>query len=317
MRRGRSIGRFGTFGMLWCAATVVAGCGSGPTVAPLGEDRAGVPPSEVADPTRRSSPDGATGVGAVAPEWGSGRFELEVTMGSPSTVVTTTRVRGAFDHEAGNSEIQIELRDLVDQLPSDAGVVLPDEIADDLIVRVVDGLAYVRVGTPDRDWVVNPVASEDGVSELDVYRPDRLVDLVDAAAHDVTVSDGEVVDGVATRRHSGWLAGSGLGGLSLDGSPSGIAAMAAAHPPGLFDRVVRFDLWVGDDGSPRRLVVELDRDGMIEVAERIEGPQAPDGPVPVMRWQVEWFDVGQPVSLEAPPPEQVSVIDLGAGPSSG
>jgi hypothetical protein len=306
MRRGGSIRRFRACSVLWCAAAVLAGCGSVPAVTPLGEERVGAPPSDPLDPA------GLGGWDQV-----SGRFELEVTMGSPATVVATTRVRGVFDHASGDSEIQIELRDLVDQLPPEAGVVLPEEIADDLIVRVVDGFAYVRVGTPDREWVVNPVASEDGAAEFDLYRPDRLLALIEAAAHDVTVSDGGRLDGVPTRLHSGWLDGSGLRGLSLDGAPSGLGAMAAAHPPGLFDRVVRFDLWLGSDGLPRRLVIELDPDGLIEVAERIEGPQPPDAAVPVLRWRVDWFDLGQAVAIEAPPSEQVSVIDLGTGPASG
>src|SRR5690606_3581687 len=90
-------------------------------------------------------------------------------------------------------------------------------------------------------------------------------------------------------RYSGHIA---VDAVAADGDALGRAGTAL--PPELADTFLRFDAWVGD-GVVRRMLVELDVQGMAAAV----GEQVPDDLV-VLRFTVEWFDLGEPVSIEAP-----------------
>ncbi|MDZ7679107.1 MAG: hypothetical protein U5K29_11205 [Acidimicrobiales bacterium] len=242
----------------------------------------------------------------------SGRFGLQVSLGREGAMVASTTVEGVFDHDAGASETVVDLASLRAQLPAEAGPIASEGLGDELIVRIVDGTVYLYVGTADREWVLYPVDAAQASRTLGLARPDRFLQVLESVGDEVTVTEAPPLDGEPTRRYSGWIDPEGFSELSADGAGGALDQMADSLPPGLLDRIVRFDAWIGDDGVARRVVIELDREAVFDLAERVEGPQALDAALPVMRYEVDWFDLDTPVRIEPPPPDQVSVIDLDA-----
>ncbi|MFP4513134.1 MAG: hypothetical protein ACLFRV_09345 [Acidimicrobiales bacterium] len=241
----------------------------------------------------------------------SGRFGLQVSLGREGATVASTTVDGVFDNEAGASETVVDLASLRAQLP-EAGPAVPEQVGDELIVRLVDDAVYLYVGAADREWVLYPVDAADASRRLGLARPDQFLQVLESAGDEVTVTEAPPFDGEPTRRYSGWIDPEGFPAFAAEATGGALDQMADALPPGLLDRIVRFDAWIGDDGLPRRVVIELDREAVFDLAERIEGPQAPEAALPVMRYEIDWFDLDTPVRIEPPPPDQVSVIDLDA-----
>jgi hypothetical protein len=242
----------------------------------------------------------------------SGRYRLEAELGGEGVFVSTISLTGAFDRASGASEVSLDMRSLFESYPDDAGVSLPDELGDELIIRIVDGLLYQYVGSHDREWIVYPLDPSEVLDAMGIYRPEMFLEVIESSSHDVSVADGPTIDAVPTRHYSGWIDGTGFAGLSSDGSGGGLGQMAASFPPGLLDRIVRFDAWVGADGLLRRVVIEFDHDAMFEVAERIEGPQDRTRAMPVMHYRIDWFDLDEPVGIEPPAPHLVQVVDIDA-----
>ena len=245
----------------------------------------------------------------VAAPGASGRFRMGITMGAEGVMALETTLVGEYDG-SGASEVVLDLGPLVEVVDPAMVAQLPEGAGDALVIRTVGTDVYVHTGAVDREWVLSPIEGHDLIAEIGLPSPDDLVSAVESAGVDVAVADGGTIDGVAARRYSGWIDGSSLGVLSPGARQGGLDELAAAYPAGLFDRIVRFDLWVGDDGLPRRLVVEYDHDSMLEIAERIDGPQG-EVELPLMRFEVEWYDLGASIHVDAPPRDQISVVAPG------
>jgi hypothetical protein len=104
----------------------------------------------------------------------------------------------------------------------------------------------------------------------------------------------EEVRGVATTRYHATL---DLG-AALDGAAPGILGEMEAAFSDQLDAVrsVPIDVWVGEDGIPRRLVLSLAVDD-------------PAGEEMTSTMTVELFDLGEPVVIEVPPADEVSSLD--------
>lgn len=271
---------------------------------------------------RSTGGDGASGSGRWATErddvielvdvtapGASGRFRMGVTMGAEGVMILETSLVGEYDG-SGASEVVLDLGPLVEVADPSLAEQFPEGAGDALVVRTVGTDVYVHTGAVDREWVLSPIEDHDLIAEIGLPSPDELVSVVESAGVDIATADGGTIDGVAAHRYSGWIDGSSLGLLSPGAQQRGLDELAAAYPVDLFDRIVRFDLWVGDDGLPRRLVVEYDHDSMLEIAERIDGPQGRVD-LPLMRFEVEWYDLGAPIHIDAPPRDQISVVAPG------
>lgn len=236
----------------------------------------------------------------------TGRYSIEVSMGldAPGQRVVRTTMNGGFDRERGASEVSVDLAPLVDSLSVNAGFVAPAELGDELRIRVVDGGVYVHAEDAEANWVLMAVEPEDAAEAFGIYQPEQFADLLEHVGTAVTRTTGGMIDGVQTVRYQGWIDAVAMERLR-GGDASRLAVVVAAAPPGLADRMVRFDLWVGDDGVPRRLVIELDADTVASVDGGTPEARERAGRV-VMRIAIEWFAIGAPIEIEAPPPHQVT-----------
>lgn len=254
----------------------------------------------------------------VAPS--SGRFRYHLEVGAVGYGVLDTVIDGEFDEEARAFEMTLDLGEVAGAVPG-----LVDDpampLAEHLIIRGVVGRVFVRAEPSDRGWILFPGAIDETVADMGVHRPDAMLAVLDRSSDGVVASDGGAVDGAATTRFSGWIRGDALGDLS-SGDGGGLESLSGVASADLFDRLVRFDVWVDEAGRARRLVIEADLESMAAVARRIDGTDAEVDRLR-LRHDIEWYDLDAGVTVEPPPRDQVSVIDVdalerdgGLGPTS-
>lgn len=266
---------------------------------------------------RRAAADRPVSTGSLAIEPGvTGRYVLRLERGVEGEVVVDTEVRGTFDRSVPSWEIELDLWEL--SAPAiEAGLATwPEGAPHEMVVRRIGDDVYLDTGRAPYTWVRYAV-DDPGVAPflatLPVDEPDRLLGELTDGARDVRTHDGGVVDGVETVRYSGRL---DLGAVSRAADEGWSAAdRTAIRGVGLEEvlgSMLRFDLWVGTgDGLARRLVVELDHEALAALARRLDGTDAEVRRLR-HRTEVEWFDLGAPVVIEAPPPGLVGVFDLGS-----
>ncbi len=259
-------------------------------------------------------------VGQVASQpQGSGRFRVRSEAGIEGDSVIESVVVGAFDEGTGSFEAALDLKRL---LASAQGSVLdgvPPGLGDELVVRAASGLVFVKADA--RGWILLPGSLDDVLVDAGIVRPDALLDLLNHVGAGVVAVDGDVIEGDTTTLYSGWLDPDALAGMGTPGEAtaagagSGLGPLTgidgSAVPSDVLDRLVRFDVWIDGRGRARRLVVELDRDAVAEIARRVDGTDAGIAQLR-LRHEVEWFDLDSGVTIEAPPRSEVSVIDVGA-----
>lgn len=261
----------------------------------------------VGEANGEGAPDHVDLSGLAGPAAETGRFQMTVAYGVEGAFHTEIDVWGAFDHGAGSAEFGMHLDPLVGQLAEWGMADVPHDVPSDFVVRIVDGEVYLsgEVGE-GATWVAVPVDSAEAPVDLGVVQPDELLMLVAAAAHEVDAADGPVLDGTPTRHYTGWLGVEAFDAVSTQGSNGTVGELMVGVPPGLFDRLMRFDAWVGDDGVARRLLIELDHEGMLDMAEVVDGYRDASAPRVTIRYEVEWFDVDQAVDISAPDPGELA-----------
>jgi hypothetical protein len=240
----------------------------------------------------------------------TGRFQIGIEFGVAGRQVLEATTLGAFDHNAGALEMVIDLDAMVGALPPGSGP-LPPGFGGDMVVRIIGSEAFVHVGPDDRNWVSMPVDPEEVTESFGVYMPEQFLALLEQVGSDVSSEIELGGDGEPTVRYSGWIDSVALGALT-GGDAVRLATVASAVPSQLRDRVVRFDLWVGADGVPRRLLIELDLDTVAAAARDLDGTSAGIDRL-IMRFVVEWFDLGADISIEPPAPHLVTEGVPGGG----
>jgi hypothetical protein len=240
----------------------------------------------------------------------TGRFQIGIQLGVAGRQVVEASTFGTFDRDVGALEMVIDLDAMVGALPPGSGP-LPPEFGGDMVVRIVGSEAFVHVGPDDRNWVRMPVDPEEVTASFGVYVPEQFLALLEQVGSDVSSEIEMGGDGGPTVRYSGWIDSVALGALT-GGDAARLATVASAVPSQLRDRVVRFDLWVGADGVPRRLLIELDLDTVAAATRELDGTSAGIDRL-VMRFVVDWFDLGADISIEAPAPHLVTEGVPGGG----
>lgn len=108
----------------------------------------------------------------------------------------------------------------------------------------------------------------------------------------------EVVRGVQTTRYSGSFDMRKL--LSAQLTPDQAAQLNSAMP--LIDAFrIPYDVWIAEDGLPRRITTRIDFGGL--------GAPSSGGAAPGMTFSYELFDYGAPGEIVVPAASQVTVID--------
>lgn len=241
---------------------------------------------------------------------GNGRFRAVSEAGVVGYGVVETVVTGAFDEEAEAFEASIDLERLMASAPP--GVLASQPPVDgELVIRGVAGLVFVKAD--ERGWILLPGSIDEILESAGLVRPDAMLNLLDSASDGVVEVPGEWIDGEITTRYSGWLPAGALDGLGGVGALSSVGADplsglgGVVTPSELFDRMIRFDVWVDREGQARRLVIEADLESLAEVARRVDGTDQGIDQLR-LRYEVDWYDLGT-VTIEPPPRSEVSVID--------
>jgi hypothetical protein len=249
-----------------------------PGAAPAADGPEEGDPSSV-DPT--AVRDAATRTLAIA----TGRYELDIEIGAsgvPGGRVLRTSVVGAFDRPRGAHDVVLDLGAVAESVPELVDGLPPGAVGDELQIRVVGRDAWARAGSSS-PWRER-AGSGDGAALDGVAGPDELLGLL------------AVADGAARPRGTNAVAGH-ISAEALDRAPDvpdQVTALAQGLPPGLGDRLLRYELVLDDAGLVRELEVALDLEATAEELDE----ELPEGLV--MRWRLRLTALGDAVDI-APP----------------
>ena len=243
--------------LLAASALALAGCSepddgadSATSPAPAASSSASAPPSASASSSATgtaSGSDAAAGVAdalAASREAGSGTFDVSSETSAGGQVVTATG-QGSFDDATGALQMQLTSP----ELPGQGEVTLE--------LRQVDGAAYVSglPGRPDQ-WVEVPLEELGAAGgPLGGADPSQQLTLLEQVGDDVEQVGQEQVAGVETTRYTGVV---DLEAAAEQAQQEGADAEQLQQYEQLGLSTVPFDLFVGPDGLPVRLVTTVE-----------------------------------------------------------
>ena len=256
-----------------------------------------VPSAIVALAALKAAPDAAEQAGTVS-------FEMMVT-GSASGQMFDLTATGAIDSAARQMSLEMDLGSMLSELAASTGETLPPG-ADAPMRIVIDGDSlYMRMPILDAltgtsGWLgASPDQLGQTTEALDLgaggFDPGKLLASLRGVSDDVTVVGREDVRGVATTKYTATV--------SL---ADAVAQAPASQRPGLQAQLDKLgdeaqlpvEVWVDDDGLPRRYSLTIaalgSQGGTTELV-------------------MEFFDYGEPVTIEVPSPDEVTPITEALG----
>ena len=151
-----------------------------------------------------------------------------------------------------------------------------------LEMRTIDGTLYMKTsgaGGEER-WLASPLPEGGAASGMTQTDPTSYLELMKAVSSDVDEVGRERVRGVLTTHYRFEIDPNKLESTSPQFSPGDLAAAGIETLP--------LDVWVGSDDLPRRIRMAL-------------GAAGSD-----IKMDIEMYDYGEPVNVEAPPEELVT-----------
>ncbi|UYM03717.1 LppX_LprAFG lipoprotein [Solicola gregarius] len=169
----------------------------------------------------------------------------------------------------------------------------------DLEMRLVDGIAYVNMGSYTQDKFATFDLTDDsnplGTSLDEITKqadPNAMVKQLSGSLKDFEKTDEtEEIDGVEATKYELTMDGSELGGMMQQAEGSSLSGGSVDMPK----KVVAY-VWIGDDDLLRKMTMDLDSGSM---------------PMSMEMTFTKW---GEPVEVEAPPADETidgSELDLG------
>ncbi|MSO86298.1 MAG: hypothetical protein EXQ71_02110 [Acidimicrobiia bacterium] len=222
--------------------------------------------------------------GAAVVDAATGRWESTITIGDASDELMIHGT-GAFDSRTGRTSFSLDFSGLA--ALAGGGEARAPELADaSFEVIVVADVTYVRsplfdgLVNADGGWWSLPSAVPGGFENLVGLPPEGLINPQQwldelQAVGEVAVAGQELIRGVPTTQYR---------------------VVAAPSPEGAPDEGA-MDVWIDDNGLPRRLEI---------IAVEAGDP-------PSMRIVMEIFDYGEPVNISPPRPEDVTPLGAGWG----
>ena len=153
-----------------------------------------------------------------------------------------------------------------------------------LEIRIVGGTLFMQTPGPDGEerWLASPMPEGGATSGMLQTEPRSYLEMMEAVAGDVERVGTESIRGVRTTHYRFEIDPRKVESPSPQFSPADLAAAGIETLP--------MDVWVGPDDLPRRIRVALGAAGSdIEI-------------------DMEMYDYGKPVEVEAPPEELVTRV---------
>lgn len=275
----------------------------------------------------------------------TGRFEGRITLGmDPSAGASDVNIllTGSFDMATGATEMSIDLTQITDLLqatPDSSGGedplmmlgMFPGMFDDPIRFVSVDDRSFIQWPflaslfasfSPDFDpsipagelWIEGTSEDLDGAADSlgatglteDVLPTDLLDQLRDAEATVEEIGP-DTVRGVATTHYRVTLDAEAMAAASGEElSADELAELGAVDG-------MPMDLWVDDQGLARKILIEVDESMMVDETDASSdalGSDATDEmPISSMTMEFELFDLGQPVTITAPPEDRILASD--------
>lgn len=260
---------------------------------------------------------------------GSARMALTLEMGSLLSITG----EGELDFDSQNMAFSLDMGSL--------SAIAPGAVGDDDMViemRMVDGVVYMRlpafmrsaVGSGDKAWVSFDTAealdgsglSDETLSDLQEQAdPSSYLAFLRQASDDIEEVGSDTIRGTETTHYAGTL---DLAATLDDLSPEIEELLDDALPNegagslgGIFETLgldeVPFEVWIDDEGRMRKMAIVMDLSEMFEELGA-GSDDLPAGFSGEMQMDLELYDYGVEVDVEAPPAsdvEQLDISDLG------
>jgi hypothetical protein len=328
--------------VLVVAGAGIAACGGDDTLSSSETTAASGTPDEGGD-TIVETVGGARGEVLAAAvdstESGSARMAVAVDFAG----IFSFAADGEMDFDAGDMAIRMDLTEMLSAIKELAGASGADlgELDElgaggDLVfeVRQVAGIMYMRMPGllageagfpntewPDTEWIavdIDAALESSGLSAstLDQLReqsdPSQYLRFLLAASDDVELVGEEEVRGVPTKHYAGTLDLTD----AFDALPDEIRADLEEQLGDVDDALstlgeqfgldaLPFDVWVDHDRRLRKFVITMDMASIIEET----GDDMPPGFGGEVSMSFELYDYGVDVEIEAPPDDDVTVLD--------
>jgi hypothetical protein len=246
--------------------------------------------------TLRRAPDVAADAQTVHVEI---RTDVEVPELGPITIVAT----GGVDERQGHMSMEMDMAPMFAAVAEQSGESLPPEASEPMQVIVVGDDFYLHM--PILESMTGPgwfhgrmsdMAGSAGAFTGGGTDPAAMLDMLRGIADDLRELGQDKVRGVPVEGYAGTI--------SVDDALAEVPPDDRARLELQLDTVggtdIDVEVWVDEDGLPRRLVLEL---GEALAATGLEG---------TMRMTMDLFDYGRPVEVTPPPPEEtIPMSELG------
>lgn len=261
------------------AAALVLAAGLGLTA--CGSDDPAPAPGETSTTDETAAPDETT-TEEPAPDAGEqlSAEDFVQRMSAAQLAAGTAHVEYSISGQGQDTTMSADMA--LDEDPNNMAMIMNMEVpgAGDAELRLVDGVMYMNLGDLTEGKFVemsldddNPMA-EQFAGSMDQMDPSKQLEVFSAALEDFSVADGtETIDGVETTQYTLTL------NMTALLEAQGVAGSQEGMP-----ETVSYDMYVGPDDLPRRIAMDVA--GMTTVMD-------------FSRW-------GEPVTVEAPPADQIT-----------
>ncbi|MDJ0954095.1 MAG: hypothetical protein QNJ81_10490 [Acidimicrobiia bacterium] len=263
-------------------------------------------PETTSAPATTAAPagDGNALLAAIAQSEGatSGRMEGAFVMTGAEGMPAGTEFRIGFSGEFaenGDSSFIMDLSEAANMAPG--GEEIPAEFADlfgEMEVRTVGDTAYLRFGMfamlgVETEWVSMPASDADDTAASFGANPVNPADIMSSfgpGTNEIQDLGRETIRGVDTTHYQVIVDIEAMMAAADEEELEELEGIGASFPTG----TMPVDFWVGDDGNVYRFALSFD--GTID----------PESPFEQMEMVWEMFDYGAPISVTAPPEEDVT-----------
>jgi hypothetical protein len=254
---------------------------------------------------------------------GTAKMSMTMEMGS----LVSISMEGSLDFESREGSFVMDMGDM--------GGLLGDELGDDELViemRMVDGFVYMKMpammrgalGGGDAEWIGVDIEAALAATDLpdetlaslqQQADPSAYLSFLRAVSNDVEEVGVEEIRGEMTTHYEGTLdmakAFDELPDEVQDVLDEELGDNASSQFAEVFEQMgldeIPFDVWIDSENRLRKLSMELDMSELLEAAGDSGELFGFDGEVSM---SFELYDYGSPIDVEAPPNDDVEIIDL-------